>query len=96
MSTTKVIAKVRAYAEAADLPRHVLDAPKQLRYPGGKDGMWVIACSCGYVTSPSSTPQQAQRPADQHLAAFEKREREIAAKKHAEDDGPSYAAEQQD
>lgn len=43
--------------------------PVQLRYPGGKDGMWQAGCSCGYVTSPHDTPEAARKPLTQHLEA---------------------------
>lgn len=45
---------------------HDLSEPKQLRYPGGKNGFWEVACSCGYRTSPHATAAAARKPAEAH------------------------------
>jgi hypothetical protein len=50
-------------------PAHVLSEVKQLRYPGGKDGMYQVACSCGYRTAPYNTAAAALKPASEHVRA---------------------------
>ena len=48
---------------------HLLAEPEQLRYPGGKDGMWVVRCTCGYRTTPSASEQRALQYAREHQRA---------------------------
>jgi hypothetical protein len=48
---------------------HELTAPTQLQYPGGKDGMWQVTCSCGYRTTPRDYPGHAERDARAHQKA---------------------------
>jgi hypothetical protein len=49
---------------------HVPGPPYQLSYPGGKDGMWQVDCSCGeYRTAPYSTAGNAAKVAWAHAYA---------------------------
>ena len=42
--------------------------PRQLRYPGGKDGMWVASCICRvYTSQPQGTPEAAARQVAKHI-----------------------------
>jgi hypothetical protein len=46
---------------------HTPGEPYQLRYPGGKDGMWQVDCSCGeYRTAPYRTSDSAAKVAQLH------------------------------
>lgn len=45
---------------------HELGAPERMSYPGGKDGMYRVRCSCGYITSPYPYPDHAERAAATH------------------------------
>lgn len=47
---------------------HVLSGPVKLRYPGGKDGMYVVICSCTYQTRPYVDASQALKVAQRHKA----------------------------
>lgn len=48
--------------------RHVLEEPVQARY-GGKDGLWRVACSCGYQARSYSTAERALQVARTHQSA---------------------------
>lgn len=50
---------------------HVLSEPRQIQYPGGKDGFSVVDCSCGYSTAPTALPQHATLRAENHKTAKE-------------------------
>lgn len=52
------------------MDRHRLSPPQRLTYPGGKDGMWVVRCSCGYSTACYPTEASARKPARAHLGAM--------------------------
>lgn len=45
---------------------HELSEPERMSYPGGKDGMHRVRCSCGYITSPRAYPGHAERDAEAH------------------------------
>lgn len=52
----------------------MLDGP--MRYPGGKDGMWHVVCSCGRYMSPPGTNRDSRRmweAAEKHKATKEGR-----------------------
>lgn len=52
------------------MERHVLEPPHQITgYPGGKNGMWRVKCSCGYQTSYYATGEAALKPARTHQQA---------------------------
>jgi hypothetical protein len=40
----------------------------QVRYPGGKDGMWRAGCTCGYLSGFHAYPGHAEIARDQHIA----------------------------
>jgi hypothetical protein len=50
---------------------HELRTQGPLRYPGGKNGMYSVHCSCGYSTAPDSTEARAMKPAKAHKEAKE-------------------------
>jgi hypothetical protein len=57
---------------------HTPGEPYQLRYPGGKNGMWQVDCSCGeYRTAPYRTPGNATKVARLH--AFDKNNKETTS-----------------
>lgn len=51
--------------------KHVLGEPEKLNYPGGKHGMYRVACSCGYQTNVYAYPRHALKVAQQHREAME-------------------------
>lgn len=53
---------------------HVPQEPFQVRYPGGKDGMWRVWCSCEkYVTGFHGRPAEASKAAQAHADALNAR-----------------------
>ncbi len=47
---------------------HGLQPARQLRHPGGKDGMWVASCACGeYTSRPCGWPRHAERSVEDHV-----------------------------
>lgn len=59
---------------------HELSEPERMSYPGGKDGMHRVRCSCGYITSPQAYPGHAERDAEAH-----KRDKEAASEGNLRD-----------
>jgi hypothetical protein len=41
----------------------------QVRHPGGKDGFYRAACTCGYLSGFFAYPGHAQNARDQHIKA---------------------------
>jgi hypothetical protein len=50
---------------------HVLSEPTQVHGPGGKDGFYYVACTCGYRTGFNGYAHRAQKAAEAHKAAKE-------------------------
>lgn len=57
------------------MAEHGLMPPRQLRHPGGKDGMWVADCACGgYTSRPCGYPRQAERSVEDHIQGKKQQE----------------------
>jgi hypothetical protein len=65
------VAGVRRGPEGAIVnPEHEVTPARRLRYPGGKDGMWVSECACGeYRTGVCGTEREALRRVQEHVEA---------------------------
>jgi len=52
------------------MSEHKPTEPKQLRYPGGKDGPWVASCTCGkYTCGPQGTSYAATLQVQRHITS---------------------------
>lgn len=72
IARTRAAGRVNTLQQVADkLNIHELGEARKLSYPGGKDGMYIVECSCGYVSQPSGWPRRAEKPAEDHKAARE-------------------------
>lgn len=65
-------AAIREWARAAAGELHRLTGAEQIEgYPGGKNGFWIVRCTCGYSTGPRGKLGDANRSALSHLVDME-------------------------
>lgn len=53
------------------MSEHILAPVEQIKYPGGKNGMWQVRCSCGRSFGPCAYPGHAEKRASDHTKAKE-------------------------
>jgi len=55
-------------AEQVEHSLNIAKGVRQLKYPGGKDGMWVASCVCNrYTCQPQKSPGQAVHQVNLHI-----------------------------